>query len=418
MARIYNQFEFTGQLGLSKEPFKEKVFDSGWTKHTYQFVVNESKNNGVFVGLEGGFHKAKVNVVHSFTKGIGGEKGANIQIPWEDRLKNSTLDMIPDFKKTIIDLTEDRETLKDFYETKREIYNLESKEEELTSDEQSKLGELYDKAREQAPNRHEFVHTYDAIEFLHKNIENYKGRKFKVKGNIEVSRWKDKIYRNYVPSSIELASEEDPTGLYAEVDLHFTKGAIDDKDFAEDKKVYIETYILSRDSQAKKDLFFPFSTVINAGKLDLENESHMKRVDFLKRFFDGVKRDKVHHIPYKVSVFRGADTIEFTVDSLSDSQKEAIEFGMAKLEDFAPKGGLLGETVEELRLVSPILKSVSGVDFSSGSVENEVYEADDLTSVPVVPTSENTPAVKEEKRVEVGEEFKPEMTDNLDDLFK
>ncbi|MFF3150308.1 hypothetical protein ACFVRU_53575, partial [Streptomyces sp. NPDC057927] len=347
MARIYNTFEFTGHLGLGKEPFKEKVFDSGWTKHTYQFVINEAKNNGVFVGLEGGLHKAKANVVHSFTKGIGGEKGAKIQIPWDDRLSNSTVDMIPDFKKTLIDLTEDKETLHDYYNTKREVYNLESKEEALTSDEEIKLGGLYNKAREQAPHRYEFVHTYDAIQFLQSNIEKYKGRKFKVKGNVEVSRWKDKVYRNYVPQSIELVSEEEPNGLYAEVDLHFTKDAIDQKDFREDKKVYIETYILSYDSQAKKDIFFPFNTVINAGKLDLENEQHMKRVDFLKRFFDGVKKDKVHHIPYKVSVFRGADTVEFTADQLTDSQKEMIEFGMAKLSDFAPKGGLLGETVEE-----------------------------------------------------------------------
>lgn len=379
MSRLYNVFEFVGNISIpkNKEKFYEvKESDSGWSGHRLNFSVQESKTNSVFVEMYGGYSKVKQNKVFSFGKGTEKVKGTKLEIPWEDRSNPETVDMVADFKKIVIDLTTDQEVKERVNQLLYEIRSLEYQD-ERTEDDNKKLKELKEELQLKGIHRNEFIHEYDAVVFLANAIEEYKDHKFRLTGAVEYNEWKGKFHRKFKPSLIEIVPNDTPSQLRATMDIFFTKDAVDDKDFKEDKKVFVNGYVIDYHGKAKKDMFYPQQFVINAQKLDFENKQHVGRFEFLKNKFN-VKGKGVYHLQWVVNIFRGADRVEFTFDDLTPQQKEAVEFGFSKLEDFAPKGGMLGETVYENRLVKPVLEHINDHnDFREGAVES-TYEVDEL----------------------------------------
>ncbi|WP_233499521.1 hypothetical protein [Bacillus velezensis] len=195
------------------------------------------------------------------------------------------------------------------------------------------------------------------------------------------------------------------------MDVFFTSESLDESSFEEEKRYFVDAYVLSYDNQAKKDRFFPQQLVINAQKLDFENELHMKRLDLLKNFFK-VENDEVFHLQWVVNIFRGADEIEFTEEELTESQKEMIALGLNTLDDFKPKGGLLGENREENRLLKPILKKFNDSnDFTEGAATS-TYEIEDLTYIPQQIQNSTPPVEKEEPKV-----TEEEKENAFDELF-
>jgi hypothetical protein len=380
MSRLYNTFEFIGHVNIPKNKDKfHKVdkFDSGWEKHTLNFAVKESNTNSAFVEFQGGYSNVKPNKVMTFGKGTENNRGSKLEIPWADRLKPETVEMVADFKKVVVDFTSDLELKEKLNQLRYEIRMLEFKD-ELTPDEQEKLAALRTEHTEAAVDRYEFIHPYDAVVFLSNKLEDYKAFKLRLTGSVIMSAWKGKYYRRFEPTLIEVVDSETPSQLKATMDIFFTKDAVDEKDFKKDKKVYIDGYVIDYDGQAKKDQFFPQQFVINAQKIDFENEMHVKRFEYLKNKFTVANKKGVYHLQWLVNIFRGADKVEFTEKDLTPSQREAIEFGLNKLEDFAPKGGMLGDNVYENRLVKPLLVTVNEHnDFTNGAVESD-YTVDDL----------------------------------------
>lgn len=112
-----------------------------------------------------------------------------------------------------------------------------------------------------------------------------------------------------------------------------------------------------------------------------------------------------------MNIFRGADEIEFTKENLTASQKEMIALGLNTLDDFKPKGGLLGESREENRLIKPILKKINDANnFTEGAIES-TYEVEDLVYVSEEPKNEEKPENEETKPTEEEKEAA------FDDLF-
>jgi hypothetical protein len=415
LSRLYNTFEFVGNIQLPKDNNKfhdVKTSDSGWEGHRLNYSIQESKTNSVYLENYGGFSKAKQNRVLTFGKGTENVRGGKLEIPWEDRLKDETVQMVADFKKIVVDFTTDQEAKEKANRLRYEIRTLEYKD-ELTDSEQSKVNELRSELKEVAPDRHEFIHEYDVVVFLANKLEDYKNHKFRVTGSIALQEWKGKFHRKFRPELIEIVDNDTPSKLTSTMDIFFTKDAVDEKDFAKDKKIYIDGYVLSYDERAKKDQFFPTQFVINAGRIDLENPEHVSRLNFLKNQFT-VKGKGVFHLPWQVNIFRGADKVEFTEKDLTQKQREAIEFGYAKLEDYAPKGGMLGESVFENRLVKPLLQNFNDHNnFVDGAVETS-YSVDDLDYVPVQ-QEEKKPEQKEAYTPPPAQENKPKV--DLEDLF-
>jgi hypothetical protein len=418
MARLYNTFEFVGNIHIPKSRdkfYNVNTSDSGWEGHRLNFAVQESKTNSAFLEMYGGFSKSKANKVFSFSKGTENQNGSKLEIPWDDRLQPETVDMVADFKKIVIDFTSDVELKEAIGKLGYEIRSLEYKD-ELTSEELSKLKSLKQEFSDKAKDRHEFIHEYDAVVFLSNELEKHKDSKFRITGRIEYQEYKGKFVRKFKPEVIEIVSNETPSKLRAVYDVFFTKDALDEKDFKEEKKIYVDGYVIAYDGKAKKDQFFPQQFIINAAKLDMENEMHVKMLEFYKNQFN-VKGKGVHHLQWEVSIFRGADQVEFTYNDLTQKQKEAIEFGWNKLEDFAPKGGMLGETTEESRLLKPILvKANDDNDFREGAVESS-YTEEDLIYVPAENNKQQDN--KDDKTTDLPwepqTESKPKV--ELDDLF-
>lgn len=431
--RLYNTYEFIGELGFMNEPVRSMRFDSGWTNTDLNLIINESKTNGQFVKLSGGMHvdNGKSNYAYGMSKSVMGNQASNLKIEWDKRLDKDVLNLVADFSKVVIDLTEDRESLQEFYETKREIYKIESKEEENEAD-LEKLDELYEKLKTLAPDRHEFVHPIDAIEFLMKGeayyrevkgekiteidveansiLKKFKGRRFKVKGNIEMSysAKKKQFYTNYAIQSMELVTDDEVKNkLSAQLDLFFAKGAEDKADFKKDKVLTYDTYIISRDNASGKDAFFPMQTVINASKLDLENPSHAGRLQFMRDIFE-TKAKKVNHIPFDVRIVRGSNEVEFTYEMLTAKQKQMVDLGLATVEKFKPKDGVVGDRIDEIRLISPVLENKGkGNNFEDGAVETD-YTPEDLVYVPTVFEKKEDVKPKEEEKNDIKEDALPD----------
>ncbi|MCY9418835.1 hypothetical protein MOF50_19815, partial [Bacillus inaquosorum] len=253
MSKLQNKFEFIGNVFISndKEKFHEvKEFDSGWVKNRLSFVVQESKTNSVFVELEGGYSKSKPNKVYSFSKGTENKKGSKLEIPWEDRLKDETVNMVADFSKIIIDFNDEsvKEKLNDLRYKLRGLDNKDS----LTEEEKKSRSKLLDEYKELNVNGAEFIHEYDAIQFLSENLEKYKDKKFKITGSVEYNTWKGRNFRKFKIQTIEIVSNDTPSQLRANLDVFYTNDSLDETSFDEEKKYFIDAYVLSYDNQAKR----------------------------------------------------------------------------------------------------------------------------------------------------------------------
>lgn len=407
MARLYNDFDFTGEIVIPKEDskfYEAKKFPSGWQSSKVKFAMKESKTNSVFVEIFGGIN----DKVFSFGKGTESQKGEKLEIPWEARNEESTMDMVADFKKFIVDFTTDTTMKEKASEVAYKIRSIEYKDEK-TEDDLKTLKELKEEYKQLTPDRHEFIAEYDMIQFLHENLKNYTGHKFNMKGSFEMTEWKGKFYTKYKPQSIEIVPNDTKNKFKAVMNIFFNRESMDDMDFEEEKKVYINGFVQSYVSK-EGDKFFPLQFVINAAKLDMENPKHVGMFNVMKKYFT-VSNDSYYNMQWNVNIYRGAEKVEFTEADLTPTQKEQVEFFGKKVEDFAPKGGLLGANIEEFRLVSP----TNHQDFADGAVETE-YEEDDF----IFKTTEDVNTddmIKDEKK---DEETAPEVKEEEDieeDLF-
>lgn len=416
MSRLYNTFEFIGNIVTAKDKdkfHKKNESASGFVSHRLSFAIQESKTNSVFLELFGGYSKSKANKVFSYSKGTENKKGSNLEIPWDDRLNPETVDMVADFKKIVIDTNTDADLKNKMNQLRFEIRSLEYRD-ELTDSEKQKLNDLKKQLREQDINRKEFIHEYDAIQYLSEHLEKYKAHKFRVTGQIEYNAYNGRFYRKFKPETIEIVENDTPSQLRAKLDLFFTKDSVDKSDFKNEKKIYVNGYALSYDNNYKTDKFFPQQVVLDGSRLDFDNEKHANRFKYLENKLD-VKGKGVYHLQWEVKLFRGADEVEFTYDDLTQEQKESVDLGFNKVDDYKPKDGVLGENVEETRLLKPNLQKVNDSnDFSNGATETS-YEQEDLDYVFM--ESNNKPPVQN-NTVENKEESKPvNISDELDDLF-
>jgi len=388
-----NTFEFIGELRFGKEPVKVQEFDSGWTKKSIQLSVLESKNNSMYVSLEGGYHKAKENKVYSFTKGLFGEKGNQLVIDWDNRFDQDTIDSVADFKKTVVDLTVDEESKKKYYELRREIRNIEDKK-DANEEDSIKLAGLYEEIRKVAPYRKEFLHQLDAVEYLEKISEKIQGKKFRIKGQIEASHWNGNNYISYNAQSFELVPDEYANKLTGNVELFFTKNSFDKSSFKKERKFYVDTYISQYSRDHEKDVFFSFNTIFNAQNHDDENPKHLAHIDLVEDAF-AVKGKSVFKQVFELRFVNGAEVVEVTVDNLSDKQKRMIDAGLAEPKDFVKQA--FGERQKENRIYVPILKDLGRAgNFSEGAIETD-YTEDDFIFTPVE-RKEKAPKVEEKTK--------------------
>ena len=125
---------------------------------------------------------------------------------------------------------------------------------------------------------------------------------------------------------------------------------------------------------------------------------------------------------WDVVLVNGAEEVEFDESQLTDAQREQLELGIRKLEDFKPNGSIYGERVIQYRLFEPQLKKISDdIDFSEGFLDVDLTDKEFEAQIFVPAKNEKLSDVmkeaekKEEKTEEESEEKEVDIDDEIDD---
>ena len=369
-----NKFNFVGTYLIpkaeSKRPFTKEFDKKGKKMISLNFGVKESDNNLAYVE---GFDSTQ-DVIK--TMNSDNEK---IEIKWADRFDEDVVKTVANYKKYTIDLGEDFGGRKDF------------------------------------------ISQYDAILHIKEWLPKYKG-KIAATGQFVKEPYNGQYYDKFKIQNIYAVPDDTKSRLSLQFDIYYNKDSVDKEDFKEDKKIYLNGYIDQYINKDEKNKYISQQFVFNTSKYDLENnEKHKKLFDYKLGYID-VKNKTMVHIPWEVVLLRGADGVEWNESMLTKSQKEQVELGIKTVDDFKPRGQVLGDKVNEYRLFDPILRDFGKEgNFTDGVVDTELKlsEFEEMIYVPVkdekledvVKSSNKTEEVKVEKE----ETSTPTVDD--DDLF-
>lgn len=366
---MQNKFTFTGTPYFpkadSKRPFigTKTVNYNGETKEaiTLNLGIKESDNNMAFVD---GFDSPNDAI---FTFDTDNQK---IEIDWEDRLNPDIIKQVAYFRRYIVDLGND-------------------------------FG-----------GRQEFITQYDMMEYLRDNLPNYKG-KITVMGSYTRTEYKGVYYDRFRIQNVYAAEEDKRNRLGLTVDFYYNKDSVDKSDFLKDKKIYLDGYISQYINKDEGNKYIPMQLIFNATKYDMENKKHKALYDYKMKYID-IKNKNIVHLAWEVVLARGAEEVEFTLDMLTENQKQQVELGIRELDDFKPKGKIIGGKINEFRLFEPLLLDMGkDDDFRNGLVELQMKmsEFEEEVYIP------NAKEEKIEEKAEEPENPKSQKSDEDDDSF-
>ena len=349
----------------AKRPFVKEIEKNGTKMLSLNFGVKESDNNMAFVETFGSEQKV-IKTKHTDNEAI--------EVKWEDRFDEEIVKIVSNLRKTTVDLGED-------------------------------FG-----------GRKEFLSTYDAIAFLKENLTNYKG-KICVTGQMKKQWYKDKYFDKFEMQSIYAVDSEKKNRLTVIADIYYNKESVDKDDWKSDKKIAINGYIPQYINKDEGTKYIPHRFVFNASKYDENNEKHMALLDYKLKYID-ISNKNMQHLQWECVLINGAETVEFDESQLTKAQKEQIELGIRKLEDFRPTGSIFGDRITEYRLFDPKLTG----DFADGLVDTEMSAKEFEEDIYVPAADEKLDDVvkkaesKEEKTSKKEEKTTETKVDD-DDLF-
>ena len=323
---VYARFNFCGKVSVSRKAqmVKRETFGSN-EKATINFGVKAGTNMG-YVTLNG----FKNNTIK--TRDVDGN---NIEVAWDDRLDEDVIKMVAGTKKFTVNLGE----------------------------------------------RKEFITEWDMIEYLEAALAGYEDD-IVVTGNFNLrpgsGKYSNQVYREFQIQNVFMPGEKDVPHLTMNLDLYYDKDSMDKSDLKTDGKITMHCYtpMWSKADAARK--MFKIDTVFNTAVFDMDKPKHKAIHDYKMRYLETKSRNPVH-MNWQLAVVNGAEEVEFSEDTLSEQQKEQIELGISKLEDFR-RGPIFGQRVNELRLVKPLLtgefetcKTAAESDFTAREFEDEIY---------------------------------------------
>lgn len=352
-----NNFRFIGKIQGIKDsekfhPIERKTFDSGWTQTTVKFNVISNGNRIMCMAQGGKWSKDEKNIIHTFTKtttDANGNviKGTKIDIAWDKRFDPKEIDKVAGFRRYIVDLgdKQKRSSLISAVKAFEEGTITDAMMAEAGCNTLEEAKEALEKSNKR---RHIFINEWDCAEFMTKVVasEKIKNSLFIISGiqEVQYSPEKGRFYVNYRVNRIELAKEDAIPDTNMFIDFYFSENCVEDSNFAESGKGYLNGYTTYYDSNAKSNGFMPITIVAR----DEKKLNGMKR----KLSADG---DEIKNISLIVNVIDGSEMAAITYDDLDDDTKEDIECGFYTVEEAirALGGNKVGDRVTELRLVSP-----------------------------------------------------------------
>lgn len=324
---ITSRFTFVGTPVLPKEKAKRPFYkefekaDKNGKKRTLAsmtFGIKESDTNMAFVEA---FDSAQDTIL---TMDSNNEK---LNVDWNDRFDEDIVASVANYRKYTVDLGED------------------------------------------CGGRQEFITLFDMMQYLNEHLKEYKG-KLMVTGQF-VREWyaKKSVYLDKfrLQNVYAVDAEEYKSRLSLVMDIYYNRDSIDKSEFKENQKIYLNGYVEQYMGKDEGRKLLPMQFVFSAAKYKLEeNPKHKKLFDYKMSYID-IKNKTMVHIPWDVVLLRGAEEAEFDESMFTEKQKEQIELGLKTLDDFKPRGSIVGDRINEYRLFDPKLTG----DFADGVLEVE-----------------------------------------------
>lgn len=315
------RFSFVGEIQAStdsnaKVPFIREISSEKAQGLNLNLQVIAAQNNRAFIEMPGFINKSLK---------LWDSDGEEFSIDWNDRFEEKNVDKVANFSKNVITLD----------------------------------GE-----------RHEFIASYDFINFVRENIDKIKGKRFIATGRLKKNVYQGKISDRYELQNLFEVKEDDErkNQLRVTSEIYFNENSFDLADWNKEKKIYINCYTQENIDKENKGVFVDKQLVFDCTKIDFENEKH---VNILKYRLNQIGCDYVngkvkvnlkkgyYHIIAITNLQNGAEEIEFDESELTPNQLMAIELGLKKLDDFKPSGSIFGEKVTIYKLVDFDLKTFS-----------------------------------------------------------
>lgn len=324
---VYARFNFCGKVFVSrKAPMVKRDTLKTSEKISINFGIKAGTNMG-YVKLEG----FKNDVIKTLDPNM-----KSIEVDWADRFDEDVIKNVSSIKKFTVNLGE----------------------------------------------RKEFITEWDMIEYLESALTGYEDD-IVVTGQFVLrpgtGKYSDQVYREFQIQNVYMPSEKDTPHLTMNLDLYYDKDSMDKSSLKDDGKIFMHCYtpMYSKADNARK--MFLIDTVFNTAVFDMSKPKHKAIYDYKMRYLETKSRNPVH-MNWQIAVVNGAEEVEFTMDSLTEQQKEQVELGISKMEDFKPRGNIFGERVNELRLVKPILtgefeecKAAADSEYTAREFEDEIY---------------------------------------------
>ena len=362
-----NRFSFVGEPVLPKAESKRPFYSESDSKdHTTKyrrmtFGIKESDQNMAFVEAFG----AEQKTIKTMDR-----DGNKIEVDWADRLDNTVIGSVANYRKFVMN-----------------------------------LGEEYG-------GRQEFVSAYDFLKAISEQLPHYHGRVV-VSGQFQKEWYKDHYTDRYQFQSIYAVTDDDRKNrLSLTMDIFYNKDSVDIADWGSEKRIYLNGYVSQYMGKDEGTKYIPQQFVFNGAKYDPDNAAHMKLLAYKRKYIETKSKTYVH-IPWEVVLLRGAETIDFDESMLTDQQREQVELGIKTIDDFKPRGDVYGTKINEYRLFDPKLVG----DFSEGVVDTEMKDDEFQESVYVPTTEERMDDVMKAANEEASEKTGTDNEVDSDDLF-
>ena len=345
-------FNFVGYLRPIKDTddrknFEVRHYDSGWMSERIRFRIVAGDNTH-FVEANGGrWEQENKNIIYTYEKVEGNNKGNPVQIPWSKRNDPSVVDKIVGWRVLTVDT-----------DTYRHRKGLE---------------EAGDDAGLEASNkkRKHFIANTDFVEYVNKlvNSDKIADWKFRVTGNVNYSysAKNDRYYSAYEVTKIYRVDDSTPVTSEVDVDFFFSAGAIDSSAFEETQKAIINGYTTFYDSSTKRNWFAPITLVAR------------DKIKAWEKIFNKCEDESVRKIGLVCQNINGAQRQNIRLEDLDEETQENVALGLISEQDAIRDAGgqMFGDRVQELRIES------LGRGYSKGS-EETVYTVEDLTKKPMM----------------------------------
>ena len=227
----------------------------------------------------------------------------------------------------------------------------------------------------------EFITEWDMIDYLKDVLPGFEGNII-VRGRYTRTPAKPDskvpFYDHYEIRTITKASDKAIPQHKVTMELYYDKDSIDISDLKKENVIHFSGYTPTYIRSESDTMLTPIEMNFNVGAYDKENEKQKRQLNVILKHLQP-KGKGYYHAKWDVMVINGAEEVPFSIDSLTDEQREFVQCGLKTLEDYrrSYNGTLYSERKREMRLFMP---NLSGNNFENGMVPAD-YTASEIESM-------------------------------------